>query len=208
MGSNAQPQATPAGSWLLLLCQLRSPHGGSRWPWLGQDRGGQGRSSREQRWSRSRGRAEAQRDVGAEVAPHLPQAPSGQECPSCVPVCPSCVPVLLPPVSAAGARRLPELCSVQNGRCHLCGSCSNGAALVTLARAHVHTAACQEDIYLCSPFSLASVLPFGDPHVPSREVFGALALLELDQVSPSSGMLLLGAGVPDPERCLLPTWCH
>lgn len=104
MASNAQPQASPPGCRLLLLCQLRSPHGGSRWPCLGQDMGGQGRSSREQRRSRSMEGAEARRDTGAEPAPHLPQAPSGQEC------VPACVPAVFPCFSLLSLQRELGVC--------------------------------------------------------------------------------------------------
>lgn len=107
--------------------------------------------------------------MGAEPAPHLPQSSSGQECvPACPSVCPRGIPVLRPHScsrSLGFARAL--LCAEQKVP-PLQQLCSNEAAII-LARAHVHTAACQEDICLCSPFHLASVLPFEGLHVSPRK---------------------------------------
>lgn len=79
--------------------------------------------------------------------------------------------------------------------------CSNEAAVITLARAHVHAAACQEDICLCSPFSLASVLPFGALHVPPGRFLVRWLFWNSTRCPPALGCCRFGAGYLIPCRC-------
>lgn len=157
--------------------------------------------------------AEARKDTGAEPAPHLSQALSGQECvPACPSVCPRGIPVLLPRLCSRSLRFARALPCAEWKVPPLRQLCSNESAIIALARAHVHTAACQEDICLCSPFHLASVLPFEALHIPP-EKFLVRWLCWNSARCPPLRCCWFGSGYLIPwcrsaARCPLPTWCH